>query len=483
MEYIITDRKPEKLFHFFEEISAIPRGSKNEKAISDYLVAFAKERNLWVYQDDMHNIIIKKDACNSEATSPVMLQGHLDMVCEKRTGTEHDFTTEGLHLIEKDGVLTADGTTLGADNGVAVALMLTVLGDMTLAHPPLECVFTTEEEIGLNGAKALDKSLIEARTMINMDSEEEGVATVSCAGGLRIELTRPVQRVRAKGALLELELTGLLGGHSGTDIQKERANANICMARLLMHLLKNTDGMLVNMCGGSKDNAIPRECTASILYTDLEQAKKASALAKEMADIIALELEGTDPDFTCQISTSADAEVLAIPSEDANAFLGAILLAPNGVLKRNVKLDNFVVTSSNLGVVRTNEESLHIVLSPRSSSSSLQEEIKERIGLLAKTFGFTAEYSGEYPGWNFKEESKIRSVFQENYRKLFGEELRIEAIHAGLECGLFSDSIPGLDAIAVGPSIHNCHTPDEYLPLDSFEKFYQLLIAVLQNLA
>lgn len=484
MEYIITDRKPEKLFHFFEDISAIPRGSKNEKAISDYLVTFAKKRNLWVYQDTMHNIIIKKAGCNGgENASPVMLQGHLDMVCEKRADTDHDFTSEGLRLLEKDGILTADGTTLGADNAVAIALMLTLLDDNALSHPPLECVFTTEEEIGLGGAKALDKSLIKARTMINMDSEEEGVATVSCAGGVRVELIRPIQRKQEKGTLLELDLTGLLGGHSGMDIQKERANANLLMARVLMNLLTKTDGMLVNVCGGSKDNAIPRECLASILYKDERQAQDASCTAQTLLNIIALELEGFEPGFSCKISIHPNETARVVSKEDTQAFLGAILLAPNGVQKRNINQDGFVVTSSNLGVIRTNDSTLHIVLSPRSSCSSLQEEIKERILLLARTFGFTVECSGEYPGWDFQEHSRIRTVFQKAYQKLFNRELRIEAIHAGLECGLFSDAIPGLDAIAVGPSIYNCHTPDESLPLDSFERFYQLMIAVLQNLA
>ena len=223
MEYQITGYQPEKLFHFFEEISAIPRGSGNEKGISDYLVAFAKERGLWVHQDEAWNVIIKKAGSpGAEDREPVMLQGHLDMVCEKLAGVEHDFTKDGLKLVVKDGVLTANGTTLGADNGVAVALMLMVLDDEELIHPPVECVFTTEEEVGLNGAVALDKSLIKARTMINMDSEEEGIGTVSCAGGLRIECTRPVKREAAEGTLIQLGITGLKGGHSGMDIDKER---------------------------------------------------------------------------------------------------------------------------------------------------------------------------------------------------------------------------------------------------------------------
>ena len=215
MEYKITGCKPEKLFHFFEDISAIPRGSGNEKGLSDYLVKFAKDRNLWVYQDESNNVIIKKEGSEgAKDKAPVMLQGHIDMVCDKLAGVEHDFEKDGLDLIVKDGVLYANGTTLGADNGVAVALMMTVLDDKELEHPPVECVFTTSEEIGLNGAQALDKSQITARTMINMDSEEEGVATVSCAGGLRVQLTRKIERVQAEGTLVQIKAEGLLGGHS-----------------------------------------------------------------------------------------------------------------------------------------------------------------------------------------------------------------------------------------------------------------------------
>ena len=276
MEYKITGYKPEKLFHFFEDVCAVPRGSGNEKEISDFLVKFAKDRGLWVYQDDSYNVIIKKEGSKgAEDKDPVMLQGHIDMVCDKRAGVEHDFEKEGIDLVLKDGVLSANGTTLGADNGVAIALMMMVLDDEDIKHPPVECVFTTEEEVGLNGAQALDKSQITARTMINMDSEEEGVATISCAGGLRVQLTRPVERIEAKGTLVQIKIEGLLGGHSGTDIDKERQNANILMGRMVEHLMKNTDGKLVTFAGGTKDNAITRECEASLIYAEKAEAEKA----------------------------------------------------------------------------------------------------------------------------------------------------------------------------------------------------------------
>lgn len=484
MEYKITGYQPEKLFHFFEEISAIPRGSKNEKAISDYLVDFAKTRGLWYHQDDLYNVIIKKEGSEGAKDRPaVMLQGHIDMVCEKLAGVEHDFTKDALDLIVKDNVLTANGTTLGADNGVAVALMLMVLDDEDLQHPPIECVFTTQEEIGLFGAEGLDKSLISARTMINMDSEEEGIATVSCAGGLRILFTRKVEREETEGSLVQISISGLLGGHSGADIHKERQNGNILMARMIHTLMKHTDGKLVNFAGGTKDNAIPRECEATLIYGDSKEAEKAEQLACTLAEQFAEELSQFEPDFACEIAVEDGKKALALKKEDAEALVRAMYLAPNGVQKRNIHMDGFVVVSSNMGVVKTEEDLLTIVFSPRSSVGTLQEEMKQRFQLLAEVFGFDMECSGEYPGWSYVEESPIREVFKESYRALFGEELKIEAIHAGLECGLFSDAIPGLDAIAVGPTINNCHTPDEYLPLDSFERFYRFLKDVLVRLA
>lgn len=482
MTYKITGYQPERLFHFFEDISAIPRRSSNEKAISDYLVAFAKERGLWYHQDALHNVIIKKPASAGAEDKPaVMLQGHLDMVCEKLAGVDHDFEKDGIDLIVKDGVLTANGTTLGGDNGAAVALMLAVLDDDTLAHPALECVFTTQEETGLTGAAGLDKSLISARTMINLDSEEEGIATVSCAGGMRFTMTRPITRHTASGKLLTIDVSGLLGGHSGTDINKERQNGIILLARLINRVLHETGAQLASFAGGSKDNAIPREVCAVLVCSDAD-IEKAQSIAEAMAADFAAELVPFEPDFKCMISVKdGAAEVLS--EADAKAFISAICLAPNGVRRRNLKQDGFVVTSLNLGVARMDDTTASLVFAPRSSVASLQNYTTDCLYLLAETFGFDCDIAGAYPGWSFAEESPIRDTFIASYRELFDADLKIEAIHAGLECGLFSDALPGLDAIAVGPTIRGCHTPDEYLPLDSFERFYSLLTDVLSRLA
>ena len=484
MEYKILGFQPEKLFHYFEDICAIPRGSGNEKGISDFLVKFAEDRGLTVYQDEAYNVIIKKQGSKgAEDKPPVMLQGHIDMVCDKLAGVEHDFEKEGIHLIFKDGVISADGTTLGADDGAAVALMMMVLDDEEIIHPPVECVFTTEEEVGLNGARTLDKSKITARTMINLDSEEEGIAAVSCAGGVRVRLTKPVERVEAEGTLVQIKIEGLLGGHSGTDIDKERQNADLLMARIVERMMCQTGGKLVTFSGGTKDNAIPRECEASLIYEDREQAENAEETACALAEIIAAENASSEPDFACEVSVEEGRSVPALKAEDAEALLGVIRLAPNGVGRRSMKMDGFVEASSNLGIVKADNEEILIVAAPRSCVSSLKEDMKERFALLAKTFGFAISYRGEYPGWDFKEESRIREVFSDSYRELFGKELELEALHAGLECGLFADALPGLDAIAVGPTLNNVHTPDENMPLDSFERFYMLLKDVLARLA
>ena len=484
MEYKITGYEPAKLFHYFEEISAIPRESGNEKGISDYLVAFAKEHGLWVYQDDVYNVIIKKAASAGAEDKPaVMLQGHIDMVCDKLGTVDHDFTKDGIDLVVKDGVLTANGTTLGADNGIAVALMLTVLDDDSLAHPALECVFTTDEESGLVGAETLDKSQIDARTMINLDSEEEGVATVSCAGGVVVTYTRPITREHKSGSVLTLEISGLLGGHSGADIHLERGNGNLIMARIVERLMIAGEPSLVSFNGGTKDNAINRECKAELVYADHAAAEAGAEIAREIAAKVAVELETYDPCFTCDVEVADGAEVEAIDADTALAFVRAIRLAPNGVMRRNLAADGAVDVSSNIGVVVTSDTEAKILLSPRSSITSLQEEFKDRLQTLADVLGFDAKFEFEYPGWSYAEHSPVRDVFLESYRELFGSELRIESIHAGLECGLFAEALDGLDAIAVGPTLKDVHTPDESMELASSERFYTLLVDVLKRLA
>ncbi len=481
MDYKIKGYKPEKLFNFFEDICAIPHGSGNEKALSDFLVEFAKKRGLEVYQDNSLNVIIKKPACVGYENAPtVMLQGHIDMVCEKLASVDHDFEKDGLDLVVENGVLRANGTTLGADNGVAVALMMTVLDDDTIKHPALECVFTTEEEVGLNGANTLDKSMLNAKIMINMDSEEEGVGTVSCAGGMRYSMFKNAEREQSTGYILTLAIHGLLGGHSGMDIDKERVNAIKLMGRVVNNISKQAK--LISFTGGTKDNAIPRECNAKLLFIDKAEADNAVTALKVISDELNAEIHPTEPNFVLNFELSNDAQTASTLC-NAKSFINAICLAPNGVRRKNPNQGNFVVTSLNLGIADTECQPMRIVFAPRSSVNSLQEDTVQMLDMLADTFGFETQIAGRYPGWAFSEVSPIREAFCNSYKKLFNKDMKIEAIHAGLECGLFCDAMEGLDAIAVGPTLCDVHTPDEHLILDSFERFYILLTDVLASLS
>jgi len=484
MQYVISGRTPERFFRRFEEISAIPRSSGNEKGISDYLMAFARERGLEAKQDEIYNVVIKKPASpGCESCPPVMLQGHQDMVCEKNGDVSHDFSRDGIRLVQDGKWLRAAGTTLGADNGVAVALMLALLEDESLAHPPLECVFTVQEETGLAGAIHIDPDWLSARTMINLDSEDEGVATVSCAGGMRVNLSRDCRWEAAQGPGLSVKLRGLLGGHSGGDIHLEHGNANKLMGRLLARLVDEEAGFLLSeLSGGSKDNAIPRECGCVLAFPEGDGAlERARALILEEAADIRAELAATEPGFAVEVSPASPSR--AMSREDSRNISLLLYLAPNGAQNRNVRAGGFIVCSLNLGVVRTEGDAVRFTFAPRSSVASLQKQTRRALTLLGKELGFSVEVTSEYPGWSYAEHSPIREVFCQCYRELYGKELRCEAIHAGLECGLFSGKLPGLDAIAVGPQVNHCHTPDEELDLDSCERFYSLLSAVLARLA
>lgn len=477
---ILKNYEPIELFSFFEDICAIPHQSAYESEIADYLVEFATARSLECYRDEWHNVIIKKAPSKGrENVTPVILQGHTDMVCEKNDGTVHDFLKDGLKLRVDDDILTADGTTLGADNGVAVALMLAILDDNTLDTPPLECVFTSQEEIGLIGANNLDFSQLKGKTLINLDSEEEGVATVSCAAGMRVRLSKNISfesKNDSDGLLLQVR--GLSGGHSGMQIQTGVENANHILGRFLLHLSENDIGFaLSSINGGNKDNAIPREADALISLENPAQLEQAKSLLEQFATTIKNELKVADPNFSLVLSTAGVEQI--IPSTVTSEIVNLLVLAPNGVFKRT---ESFVISSSNMGIVSLEDNYFKVVFAPRSSIESLQEDIKSKFRQLAKILNFDIKIDSEYPGWEYAQTSKIRDIFVECFKTQTGEELKIEAIHAGLECGLFAKNIPNLDAIAVGPNIKDCHTPQESLELKSFERFYKLLISVLANI-
>lgn len=484
MDYKINGFEPAALFRNFEDFSAVPRGSFHNEKISDFLVKFAKDRGLEVYQDEALNVIIKKPGQNGgEGKPPVILQGHMDMVCEKVHGCGHDFETQGIDMyVTDDGWLTANGTTLGGDDGIADATMMTLLDDDTLTYPPLECVFTTDEEVGLLGANVLDYSKLDGRLMLNLDSEDEGVATVSCAGGMDYTMTRALTCEKQSGETVTIDVKGLLGGHSGTDIDLGHTNADKLIARAVLSVLEDEAARLVSFTGGTKGNAIPREAEAVLWFPTADKAAAAEDKLRTLGNAFIHEIRPLEPGIDVTVSRAA-AEVSVLSREDTEAVISAIVLSPNGVQTRDPLMDNFVISSLNLGIVRVEEDTAFLGFAPRSSVDSLMDAITAELALTAKTFGFETDVSGAYPGWEKVENSVLCDTMKESYRTLFGKELKVEGIHAGLECGLFYANLPGLDPVSIGPTMRGVHTPDEKMDLTSCEQFYKLVVDVLERLA
>ena len=477
MEYVIKGRKPESVFRFFEQISAIPRGSYNEAGIADYLEAFAKERGLWCYRDELHNVLIKKPATpGEESRAPILLQGHTDMVCEKNGDVVHDFQKDPLKLRVEGDLLRATGTTLGADNGIAVALMLALLDGEVPAHPALECLFTTAEEVGLNGVLGFDYSLIDARRMINMDSEQLGCVTCGCAGGLRSDLVLEAACEPFAGTAIAVKITGLAGGHSGEHINKGRANANKLMGRLLSAVIPACDARVVSICGGSKDNAIPRECTAVLAVAD---AERATALLEERAEAIAATLSKIDAGFTVTVQ-ECEADARMLTQKDSARVLAVLSCAANGVLAMSRDIAGLVEYSRNLGVITTEGDRIQFVFSSRSPQESLLDASIDELDALAAVVGMTARHYSRYPGWSYAPDSALRDAYLKAYEAVTGNTATVNVIHAGLECGIVYANLPGLDVISVGPTMYDIHSPDEALNLPDTECFWRVLEKLIE---
>lgn len=477
MQNVTKGHAPQAVLGYFEQISAIPRGSGNEKGIADYLEAFGKAHGFYVYRDAMHNVLIRKPASEgSEGKPALMLQGHTDMVCEKNNSVSHDFETDPIELQVVGDVLRANGTTLGADNGIAVAYMLALLADETLRHPTLECLFTAQEETGLDGARAFDGRQITARQMINLDAGPEGCAIVSCAGGMRIDMQKRLAQQPFAGQALTIALTGLMGGHSGGEIHQYRGNANQLMGRMLAHL---DDVHLVEMQGGNKENAIPRECVATVAVAD---AQRATAQIQAVAEVIRAELPGEDQGFSVQVQAAPDRESMAT-ADDTRALITLLCLVPNGVIAMSRQMEGLVESSSNLGIVRTQGDTVQLTLSPRACVESRQDDTELRMQLLAQALGFACTTHARYPGWAYEKESPLRMLLCEVYRELTGKGMQIAAVHGGLECGLIKSKVPEMDIVAIGPDCKNAHTPDEQLNMKSAQRVWQLLCTMVQRLS
>lgn len=480
--------EPKAVIRNFEKISAIPRCSGSEKKISDFLVDFANNLGYEVYQDKIWNVIIKKPASKGyEDIEPVILQGHMDMVCEKNKGTEHDFSKDPLNLKVDGNILSAQGTTLGADDGIAVAYCMSILEDKTLEHPPLEILITTQEETGLVGAKELEGDKLSGRILINIDAEEEGVFLVSCAGGLRTDLILPLKKKSAKEdeEKYELCVSGLRGGHSGADIHKGRGNANKLMGRVLYNIKRAAKFSLYSLEGGAKTNAIPRECTAVIGIKD-KRLSSVEDIVKESEQVIAQELQKTDPQFQLSLnkcSSLPKEKSNPIKSETRNKIIHLLLHIPYGINSMSPDIDGLVESSNNLGVIMFEGDRVLFQNSTRSSVESRKLEINKKLEELAAFTDCEIVNHSDYPGWEYAQDSKLREHMKRVYKDLYGKEAEVLALHAGLECGLFLDVIsPDLDMVAIGPNMHDVHTPDETLELESAGKVYQLLVETLKRM-
>ena len=482
----VTAEDPEKVLGFFEAISAIPHGSYHIDQLSDYLVAFAGERGLECIQDDEKNVIIKKPAQGGAASAaPLMLQGHIDMVLEKNAGVEIDMEKEPIRLIREGDILRADGTTLGADDGIAVAMMMAALDDKSMVHPPLECVFTTNEEVGMDGMAALDASVLQARKLINLDSEDEGVFTVGCAGGAHMEITLPIDRKMRHGMALLLKISGLKGGHSGMSIHLGRANADYLMTRVLMRLSRKADLYIDYIRGGSKDNAIPRECEALVLLDkDIDQ-EKVEQFVKHVFDDIRGEYKFTDPDIALELSWEdhSKAYLEVVTKKDTKKILRMLTLMPNGLIESDPNIKDMPQTSLSLGILDTKTDDLKATLLIRSSINSQKRYLVDKVKCVASVFDAEAKVSGEYPAWEYAVSSPLRDTMAAAYEKRFGKAPEITITHGGLECGLLSDKIKGLDCISIGPDMKDIHTPDEHISISSIRRTWDFLADVLEALA
>ena len=471
--------EPASVFGYFEEICAIPHGSGHTKMISDYLVSFAVEHGLKYIQDENNNVILfGEGTCGMEDHPPVILQGHMDMVCEKDADCPIDMTAEGLDVTHDGEYVFAKGTTLGGDDGIAVAMALAILADKRIAHPPIEAVITVDEEIGLLGAASIDLSELKGRTLINIDSEEEGIFTVSCAGGATATISLPVDRRAVYGPCIRLVVDGLQGGHSGVEIHKNRANANKVMGEFMSRIQKLMPLCLTSFSGGSKDNAIPRSCQANLVAMGIH-LERINAIAEELQAEIREKYN--EPEATVQ---AFDVDALggnSLSTESTAKVIGLLCAAPNGVQAMSADIEGLVQTSLNMGIAKLGDR-FSVTFSVRSSVNQEKQELLSRLETLSGFYEGTFCKMGEYPAWEYKKDSNLRDTMVRVYTDMFGKIPEVVAIHAGLECGLLSEKLPGLDCVSIGPQMHDIHTSRERLEIGSTGRTWGFLLEVLKAL-
>ena len=469
----------DRVLKYFEEISLIPRGSGHMKQIADYCMQFASQHSLKTVRDNADNVIIYKRASKGyEDADAVLLQGHLDIVWQKEENRDIDFLNDGLKLISDGDFITALGTTLGADNGIAVAMILAILESDSISHPAIEAVFTTDEEIGMIGAGQLDFSLFNAKTMINLDSEDDDTVTVSCAGGSDFIVTVPVNRKKVCGTQAVINLKGLKGGHSGVEINSGRVNANILAGRLLNHLNTCTDFDIISINGGDKANAITNNCNICLSVKNANDFKSA---ASDYLNVIKAEISDREPNFVFSVTVNDTCEQDVI-SDIGDKLIYFLLCAPNGVVEMSMNISGLVETSLNLGILKTDDAKITLHFALRSNKKSAMKFLEDKLKTFCNCIPCEIETSGHYPPWEYNENSRIRGLYLNCYKELFNTEPKVEAIHAGLECGVFASNIKGLDCISIGPQIYDVHTVNERLSKSSVEKTYKLLLTILERL-
>ena len=471
--------EPANVWKYFEEICAMPHGSGNTKIISDYLVKFAQEQGLEYIQDELNDVIIfVPGTCGMEDHAPVIIQGHMDMVCEKDADCPIDMDTEGLDIAHDGEYVYAKGTTLGGDDGVAVAFAMALAADKNIAHPPLELVITVDEETGMFGAAGIDLSMLKGRMLLNIDSEDEGIFTVSCAGGARSTIHLPLQRKAVYGPAIRLVVDGLQGGHSGVEIHKNRANASKVMGELLRRIQEKMPLCLVSFAGGSKDNAIPRSCEANAVALGMDLECINAIAAELQAEIRA---NYAEPEAVIEAFNADALGGNGLSTEDTAKVIALICEVPNAIQAWSQKIPGLVQTSLNLGVAKMGEE-LSLTFSVRSSVNQEKQDLLTQLRTIAENYGGSYSQMGEYPAWEYKEESVLRDTMVQVFTKMYDKAPEVVAIHAGLECGLLGEKLPGLDAVSIGPEMHDIHTSRERLGIASTKRTWEFVLEVLKAL-
>lgn len=483
MSRVLENIEPKDVLKYFEDISKIPRASKEEKQISDYLLNFAKTLNLEVVQDENLNIYMRKKATPGyENGKTVILQGHMDMVCEKNEGTIHDFKKDPLKLRVIDGKIYATDTTLGADNGIAVAYIMALMASKDIPHPEIEALITVDEETSMNGAKTFDPSFFRGKYLINIDSTYDSKLLVSCSGGLRASVTKKVNHEEIQGEIVTIKVRGLKGGHSGIDINKERGNANKILGRILINIEKNyTNINIVSLSGGAKDNAIPREADCQIAV-DSSDVDNIILAVKSVEEVIKKELE-CEEEFNVIVSKNdKPLKNNMITVKDSKDLIDLMYLIPNGVKTQSMAIKDLVITSNNFGVIEYDGDTVIFKNAIRSSIDSAKYNVVREIDVLSRAFRAVTKESASYPGWEYDKNSEIREIAQRVYKKMFNDEMEVYAIHAGVECGLIKEKLPHLDMVSFGPIIKDNHTPGEWVSIGSTKKVWEFLKAILSDI-